>query len=91
MGSNPTVPTKIMDANKRKVLFDIEYQIQRTCENCMFSKLNGDWGICTLHDYKHLKHTDETRHLSIHRTGQCYSYDEETSIDLGGFNEFKPR
>ncbi len=71
-----------MDINKLEKLRDINYKIQSACLDCKFSifKPNTKWGICLLHTYKHAKHTEEKRQLSIYKTGNCYQY-------IGAFTE----
>ena len=67
-----------MDANKLKVLEDIDYEIRRVCGNCCHFARDGRdkkaFGVCLAHEYKHLKHTDSDRHLSVHRDGHCETH-----------------
>ena len=68
-----------MDENKLKVLKKIEYQRSECCGNCIWSKFQKfpkslDFGECRCFKYKHLKHSDKTRNLSIYRYGTCKYY-----------------
>lgn len=75
-----------MDANKRKVLQEIGYQIRPSCETCVHSDLSEDgWGYCGAHEYQHLKHSEETRFLSVHRLGWCaeWKVDANKTAALG--------
>ena len=83
-----------MDANKLKVLQEIGYKINPSCETCAHSNLGvrGTWGTCDRHTYQHLKHSEETSQLSTHRLGWCpqWAVDEAKIATLGlhGFREF---
>jgi hypothetical protein len=66
-----------MDANKLKKLHEIGYKI-KTCAICKHGTLaysRGSYGSCSLHKFKHLKHTDKTRPLSIHAHGHCDKFE----------------
>lgn len=63
-----------MDKNKLKKLHEIGYTILPTCGRCAnrnFPDPRSDFGTCSLYDYNHLKHSDNPRKLSIHRSGSC--------------------
>jgi hypothetical protein len=82
-----------MDANKLKVLQDIRYRINPTCETCAHSDLSADgWGYCGAHEYQHLKHSEETSPLSVHRLGWCARWELDdarlAALGLGAFREF---
>lgn len=82
-----------MDANKLKVLQEINYTISPSCETCLHSDLSKDgWGYCQAHTYQHLKHTGESASLSIHRSGSCplWAPDENKVAALGlhAFRDF---
>lgn len=80
-----------MDKNKLRVLEEAGYKIQSTCSTCKHSSFpNNEWGTCELHLYNHLKHSDTTRQLSIHKTGYCKEYRvSETKLEtLGTFRSF---
>jgi len=68
-----------MDANKLKVLQDINYTVRKVCDNCKFAKglqhNSTGFGTCAKHHYKHLKHTGEPRELSINKFGYCNSHE----------------
>lgn len=80
-----------MDANKLQVLNDIGYKIRETCGTCrdfqVFTK--SDFGTCSYHEYKHLKHTGEPRQLSVHQHGYCpwWRPNEQVRVSLGRFAE----
>jgi hypothetical protein len=82
-----------VDANKLVKLKVIGYQVRQTCGNCVhsfFPSRNTDWGTCSLYQYDHLKHSDQKRQLSIHRSGRCkdgYSKSPTATseLNLGGF------
>jgi len=80
-----------MDANKLKVLREINYTIPKTCETCVHSDLSDDgWGYCGAHEYKHLKHSELTSFLSIHRGGSCKQYAfSENKVAVLGLHAFK--
>jgi len=74
-----------MDANKAKVLSEIDYAVQKCCGLCKYSHISlGGWGVCNLHKYKHNKHTGEERQLSVNQFGYCdkFELDEEKASDL---------
>ena len=82
-----------MDANKLKVLQDIRYRINPNCETCALSDLAADgWGYCGAHEYQHLKHSEETSFLSVHRMGYCAQWeldaDKLAALGLLAFKEF---
>lgn len=82
-----------MDENKRQKLIDLKYKIKRVCGNCEHSQFvrNRDWGTCQRHHYKHKKHTESERQLSIHRYGGCSGHAfKELYVDyhLDKFKEF---
>jgi hypothetical protein len=82
-----------MDANKLKVLREIDYKIAPHCGICRHSDLSSDgWGYCGLHKYEHLKHSEETSRLSINRTGSCSGFERDDTniaiLGLHGFEEF---
>lgn len=80
-----------MDADKRRVLIEIEYTI-KACGTCRYAKIEPkvDWGTCGLHSYEHEKHSESKRALSINRHGVCKDYvvNSAESRFLGGFTEF---
>jgi hypothetical protein len=82
-----------MDANKLGLLRDISYKILPVCALCKhstFSKTYTTWGYCAKHIYKHLKHSDSERDLSISVFGSCKSFELDgfKMIPLSGFGEF---
>lgn len=81
-----------MDENKLTLLKQIQYHIRKCCGNCRYSILKShvDWGVCTAHRYRHLKHTDSIRQLSINRYGCCsvHDYEQEFVAGLDKFREF---
>jgi hypothetical protein len=61
-----------MDANKLKILQDIEYRIHRSCGNCKYRNISGFiFGTCKKHKYSHLKHSASNRELSVCVDGIC--------------------
>lgn len=81
-----------MDANKLKVLREIEYSIPGCCGSCAEGSFvdGSDWGTCEVYVYSHLKHTGEDRALSVHREGRCdrFERDQRSTTAFGGFAEF---
>ncbi len=84
-----------MDANKLVKLKVIGYEIRKTCGNCvhsLFASPGTAWGTCWLYKYDHLKHSEQSRQLSIHRSGRCKDGYKESptatnALNLGGFAE----
>ena len=85
-----------MDANKLKVLQDINYTIRKTCGNCEHAFLNTrdtkgivDFGLCTIQFYNHEKHTNSKRELSINEYGYCskHKWEYNTKNVLHGVAE----
>lgn len=82
-----------MDENKTIKLKEIGYLVRRNCGNCKSGKFrHSGWGTCGSFTYKHLKHSDEERDLSINRDGYCKSHQwddlNEMHNELHGFVEF---
>lgn len=81
-----------MDENKRKKLHEIGYRMNRACGLCKHGcfKPNNDFGECELFRYDHLKHTGESRKLSINRLGSCpkFELDHRKFSFIHGFMEF---
>lgn len=66
-----------MDKNKLEKLKEISYVIKATCALCKhgnFFPNSYQWGTCKLHQYKHEKHTDSVRQLSIIKSGSCVDF-----------------
>ena len=42
------------------------------------------WGTCKFYTYQHMKHTNETRQLSIHALGGCRKWERNYDIDPFG-------
>lgn len=64
-----------MDENKVKKYKEIDYSISKICGACMHGRFapNTFWGTCSKYAYEHLKHSESTRSLSIHKYGTCPS------------------
>ena len=78
-----------MDANKLKVLREIEYTISPACGRCRFMNDNDKlWSTCKLFKYEHEKHTGEPRQLSVYRHGSCAKFEPIDMDLLHGFQEF---
>ncbi|MGH9918088.1 MAG: hypothetical protein ACRD6W_04345 [Nitrososphaerales archaeon] len=82
-----------MDANKLARLKEIDFHVPKTCGLCVHSSFaapSGEWGECMKHNYEHLKHTENCRHLSIYRGGTCnqFEVDSRAVAKLGRFAEF---
>lgn len=81
-----------MDVNKLKVLRDLDYKIQKVCGNCQHSSFRGGslFGVCSVNEYTHLKHTGEKRQLSINYFGSCDKHYPSSRFEsqLEGFKEF---
>ncbi len=85
-----------MDANRLKVLQDIDYRVVRTCGNCRFSDFGPTafWGRCSKFAFQVLKHlgaaSDEAqRGLSVRYDGVCPQHDQRsTAVErLRGYQE----
>ena len=65
-----------MDENKLNKLRDIGYTLRKCCGTCKhrYFEFRAEWGTCNIHEYKHKKHTDDVRGLSIHLYGFCADY-----------------
>lgn len=76
-----------MDKNKLKKLVEIQYKLHDCCGNCVHSKIkkNSDFGICSIHNYFHLKHTNSKRNLSINRYGSCPEHIANNKSQWKGF------
>jgi hypothetical protein len=67
-----------MDANKLIALKALPYVIQPVCGLCKHGKFpNNDWGSCEATKYEHLKHSEATRDISIHRYGSCPNFESD--------------
>lgn len=81
-----------MDAEKRRVLIQIGYEIPPSCGMCKHADITpgSDFGTCGLHTYEHEKHTGPARQLSINRHGRCPQFEPEglKYMALHGFREF---
>ena len=79
---------KKMDENKWQKLMSVGYSMYRTCAICNHSNFPlNDWGTCKIHKYKHKKHTEQWREMSIHKSGGCPDFELDEKIDLGKFFE----
>jgi hypothetical protein len=66
----------LVDANKLKKLQEVRYQIRKCCGTCKNASFPAnDWSTCQIHKYQHLKHSVETRNLSINAYGHCDDFD----------------
>ena len=80
-----------MDANKEKKLHDIGFRILQTCALCEHGCFpNDDWGTCSKHSYEHLKHSESSRDLSVHKNGSCndFSVNEKEITKLKRYLQF---
>lgn len=79
-----------MDENKAQKLRDLNYRILRTCSNCKFGNFKGreEWSTCRKHYYRHKKHTESVRDLSIHKSGYCTEHEWSNGFDVGLYKEF---
>lgn len=80
-----------MDVNKLKVLQKIEYKIAPVCSLCLHGEFpQNDFGICSIQTYAHLKHSEQTRNLSIHRYGHCdmFTGNQKAIAKLGSYEQF---
>lgn len=80
-----------MDANKLKVLREIDYTIHPHCGICRHADLSSDgWGYCNRHTYEHRKHSEPVSRLSVHRTGSCSSFElDENALAAVGLHAFR--
>lgn len=80
-----------MDANKLKVLQEIEYKISAVCSLCLHGEFpQNDFGTCSIHTYEHQKHSDQTRKLSVHKLGSCamFTENQQAIAKLGSYEQF---
>ena len=80
-----------MDANKLVKLQDINYRMCKVCGLCLHGNFPSyEWGTCRLYKYNHLKHSETTRELSIHKFGSCkhFELNESRINNLGTFKGF---
>ncbi len=87
--------SSFVDANKLKVLRDVDYKIGPSCALCKhgeFRTIKDDFGSCLAKTYEHLKHTGEPRQLSVYRGGSCRDFVQspEKLAALGAYGEFRP-
>ena len=84
-----------MDENKLKKLHEIGYKFQPCCGMCKHSTFSPGsmFGDCGIHSYDHLKHTAESKPLSVNVFGHCprYEFEERLLSKLHGFAEFLPK
>jgi hypothetical protein len=80
-----------MDKNKLQKLREIGYTLRNCCANCEHGMFpSNNFGTCSVHKYRHLKHTGELRDLSIHKYGCCpdHKLDEYFKHEIDTFIEF---
>jgi hypothetical protein len=81
-----------MDANKLKKLKGLNYTIRKVCVNCKYSQFGRltDFGTCFAHTYKHEKHTDSNRQLSVNVHGYCENHEYNNSVcyRYGTYDQF---
>ncbi|MCK5016686.1 MAG: hypothetical protein KAS32_06380 [Candidatus Peribacteraceae bacterium] len=83
-----------MDANKLEVLKEVGYTVPNLCVFCLHSRFPSkldSWGTCEKIKYKHKKHSDAERQLSITAYGHCEDWFEpliSSIAQLGAFNQF---
>jgi hypothetical protein len=81
-----------MDANKLVKLKQIGYHMNAVCGLCKHSLFmpGTEWGTCGLHGYEHLKHTEKSRQVSVHKFGGCLSFEKDPGLatTLGAFEQF---
>jgi len=86
------------DPAKFEKLRKIGYAIPIACGLCKHSRWSLSsgsgfgWGTCSLHQYKHGKHTGSPREVSIVTTGTCPSAELDDMMKdlLGPHAEFLP-
>lgn len=82
----------MVDHNKRYKLYEVGYVVRDTCGRCRHGNFPSSadvWGTCKQQTYQHQKHTDAQRHLSIHQSGWCRSFERSEIENLGGFTELR--
>lgn len=76
-----------MDENKWGMLKE-DYVIYPTCGLCKHADIdidNTDWGTCKIRTYRHNKHSDSERQLSIYASGGCSQFEpSESRVHLLG-------
>jgi len=81
-----------MDADKLRVLKEVEYSISKMCRFCVHAQFRDEyvWGTCAKYTYEHQKHTEQKRQLSIYVGGSCKEGFEldPGKVRLGGYEEF---
>lgn len=64
-----------MDANKLAKLREVGYIVIDCCAVCEHGQFPGGpsqrWGTCAIHQYEHLKHTENPRQMSVCSFGFC--------------------
>ena len=68
-----------MDADKLRKLKEIDYRMLLVCALCRHSCFHhNDWGTCSKHSYRHQKHTDSKRDLSVSKFGTCPDFEVDS-------------
>jgi hypothetical protein len=81
-----------MDENKKEKLKEIGYKIAHTCGLCKYGmfKPKNAFGDCLKFSYKHLKHVEPSKNLSVNIYGSCkeFQLSEEENVKLMSYIEF---
>jgi hypothetical protein len=85
-----------MDANKKRLLEEVNYRIGACCALCRHGEFSpagahGEWGTCQRFRYEHQKHSENPRQMSIVKYGACDGFERAepyTTSLLGAFKEF---
>ena len=81
-----------MDDNKVEVLKEIGFRINKCCGLCKYFAANRGnvFGDCIKYTYKHLKHTAESKSLSVSIFGGCDDWKPSDGRinNLHGFAQF---
>jgi hypothetical protein len=82
-----------VDENKRLKLVDIGYEIRPSCLTCVhgrFENPNEVFGTCKKHEYRHMKHSEKRRELSVFKAGSCIDHELSPDVEalIHGFKEF---
>ena len=66
-----------MDQNKADKMKELGYKLHPACVWCKHGDFVSylSWGKCMKHNYRHLKHSESERAMSVHALGICKDYE----------------
>lgn len=83
-----------MDANKLQKLREVGYVVIDCCAVCESGQFQGGpaqrWGTCAVHQYEHLKHSENPRQMSVCAFGFCpqFKLSETQKALMGSWTQF---